>query len=89
MNIADKRTPGRTAARTGLILGKFRHRALPILSGTVAIAAAFAAAGCSALGGGSAQNVALAGHTMRRHADHEQLGAGHQRHGAAATRSSP
>jgi probable HAF family extracellular repeat protein len=64
MNIADKRTPGRTAARTGLILGKFRHRALPLLSGTVAVAAAVAAAGCSALGGGSAPNVALAGHTM-------------------------
>jgi hypothetical protein len=62
MNIADKRTPGRAAACAGLILGKFRPRALPILSGTLAVAAAFAAAGCSALGGG-AQNVALAGHT--------------------------
>ena len=63
MNIADKRTPGRAAACAGLILGKFRPRALPLLSGTLAVAAAFAAAGCSALGGGSAQNVALAGHT--------------------------
>jgi probable HAF family extracellular repeat protein len=62
MNIADKRTPGRAAARAGLILDKFRPRALPILSGTLAVAAAFAAAGCSALGG-SNQNVALAGHT--------------------------
>jgi len=62
MNIADKRTPGRAAACAGLILGKFRPRALPILSGTLAVAAAFAAAGCSALGGG-AQNVALAGQT--------------------------
>jgi probable HAF family extracellular repeat protein len=62
MNIADKRTPGRAAACAGLILGKFRPRALPVLSGTLAVAAAFAAAGCSALGGGS-QNVALAGHT--------------------------
>jgi probable HAF family extracellular repeat protein len=68
MNIADKRTPGRAAARAGLILGKFRPRALPFLSGTLAVAAAFAAAGCSALGGsnanGSAENVALAGSTM-------------------------
>jgi probable HAF family extracellular repeat protein len=68
MNIADKRTPGRAAACAGLILGKFRPRALPILSGTLAVAAAFAAAGCSALGGnsggGSAENVALAGSTM-------------------------
>jgi len=64
MNIADKRTPGRAAAGAGHILGKFRPRALPLLSGTLAVAAAFAAAGCSALGGGSAQNVALAGHTM-------------------------
>ena len=63
MNIADKRTPGRAAACAGLILGKFRPRALPVLSGTLAVAAAFAAAGCSALGGGS-QNVALAGQTM-------------------------
>jgi hypothetical protein len=63
MNIADKRTPGRAAACAGLILGKFRPRALPILSGTLAVAAAFAAAGCSAFGG-SAQNVALAGQTM-------------------------
>jgi len=63
MNIADKRTPGRAAACAGLILGKFRPRALPVLSGTLAVAAAFAAAGCSALGGGS-QNVALAGRTM-------------------------
>ncbi len=62
MNIADKRTPGRAAACAGLILGKFRPRALPLLSGTVAVAAAFAAAGCSALGGGT-QNVALAGQT--------------------------
>ncbi len=62
MNIADKRTPGRAAACAGLILGKFRPRALPLLSGTLAVAAAFAAAGCSALGGGT-QNVALAGHT--------------------------
>ncbi len=59
MNIADKRTPGRAA---GLILGRFRPRALPLLSGALAVAAAFAAAGCSALGG-SSQNVALAGHT--------------------------
>jgi probable HAF family extracellular repeat protein len=62
MNIADKRTPGRAAACAGIILGKFRPRALPVLSGTLAVAAAFAAAGCSALGGGT-QNVALAGHT--------------------------
>jgi probable HAF family extracellular repeat protein len=62
MNIADKRTPGRAAACAGLIPGKFRRRALPLLSGTLAVAAAFAAAGCSALGG-SSQNVALAGHT--------------------------
>ena len=60
MNIADKRTPGRAA---GLILGRFRPRALPILSGTLAVAAAFAAAGCSAFSGNS-QNVALAGQTM-------------------------
>jgi probable HAF family extracellular repeat protein len=60
MNIADKRTPGRAAACAGLILGKFRPRALPLLSGTLAVAAAFAAAGCSAFGGGT-QNVALAG----------------------------
>jgi probable HAF family extracellular repeat protein len=60
MNIADKRTPGRAA---GLILGRFRPRALPLLSGTLAAAAAFAAVGCSALGG-SSQNVALAGQTM-------------------------
>ncbi len=60
MNIADKRTPGRAAACAGLILGKFRPRALPILSGSLAAAAAFAAVGCSALGGGS-QNVALTG----------------------------
>ena len=53
MNIADKRTPGRAAACAGLILGRFRPRALPLLSGTVAVAAAFAAAGCSALGGSS------------------------------------
>jgi hypothetical protein len=59
MNIADKRTPGRAAACAGLILGKFRPRALPVLSGTLAVAAAFAAAGCSALGG--TQTVALAG----------------------------
>jgi hypothetical protein len=57
MNIADKRTPGRAA---GLILGRFRPRALPLLSGTLAVAATFAAAGCSALGG-SSQNVALTG----------------------------
>jgi len=63
MNIADKRTSGRAAACAGLILGKFRPRALPLLSGTLAVAAAFAAAGCSALGGGSGQNVALAGAT--------------------------
>jgi probable HAF family extracellular repeat protein len=63
MNIADKRTPGRAAACAGLILGKFRPRALPLLSGTLAVAAALAAAGCSALGGGT-QNVALAGQTM-------------------------
>ncbi len=62
MNIAGKRTPGRGAACAGLIFGKFRPRALPLLSGTLAVAAALAAAGCSALGGGSAQNVALAGH---------------------------
>ena len=62
MNIADKRTPGRGAVCAERILGKFRPRALPILSGTLAVAAAFAAAGCSALGGG-AQNVALAGQT--------------------------
>ena len=62
MNIADKRTPGRAAACAGLIIGKIRPRALPILSGTLAVAAAFAAAGCSALGGGT-QNVALAGRT--------------------------
>jgi hypothetical protein len=64
MNIADKRAPGRAAACAGLILGKFRPRALPLLSGTLAVAAAFAAAGCSALGGNSAQNVALAGQTI-------------------------
>jgi hypothetical protein len=68
MNIADNRTPGRAAACAGLILGKFRPRALPLLSGTLAVAAALAAAGCSALGGGngsgSAENVALAGSTM-------------------------
>lgn len=63
MNIAGKRTPARAAACAGLIFGKFRPRALPLLSGTLAVAAALAAAGCSALGGGSAQNVALAGHT--------------------------
>jgi hypothetical protein len=63
MNIAGKRTPGRGAACAGLIFGRFRPRALPLLSGTLAVAAALAAAGCSALGGGSAQNVALAGHT--------------------------
>jgi len=62
MNIADKRTPRRAAACAGLILGKFRPRALPLLSGTLAVAAAFAAAGCSALGGGT-QSVALAGST--------------------------
>src|SRR5215472_3010946 len=60
MNIADKRTPGRPAGR---ILGRFRPRALPLLSGALAVAAAFAAAGCSAFGG--TQNVALAGHDTK------------------------
>jgi probable HAF family extracellular repeat protein len=68
MNNADKRMPGRTAASAGLILGRFRPRALPLLSGTLAAAAAFAAAGCSAFGGtsasGNTENVALAGSTM-------------------------
>jgi probable HAF family extracellular repeat protein len=63
MNIADKRTPGRAAAGAGLIIGKFRPRTLPLLTGTLAVAAAFAAAGCSAVGG-NGQNVALAGATM-------------------------
>ena len=48
-----------------LILGRFRPRVLPFLSGTVAVAAVLAAAGCSALGGTSAsgktENAALAG----------------------------
>jgi probable HAF family extracellular repeat protein len=50
-----------------LILDRFRPHALPFLSGTLAVAAAFAAAGCSALGGtsasGNTENAALAGAT--------------------------
>jgi hypothetical protein len=51
----------------GLTLDRFRPRVLPFLTGTLAVAAAFAATGCSALGGTSASgnnvNAALAGST--------------------------
>jgi hypothetical protein len=63
MKIAVRRTPG-----IGLTIGRFRPRAVPLLAGTLAATAAFAAAGCSALGGNSAaggayESVALSGST--------------------------
>jgi probable HAF family extracellular repeat protein len=57
------RTPDRAA---GFILGKFRPRAVSLLSGAAVVTAAIATAGCSALGGtsaSSAESVALAGST--------------------------
>jgi len=59
MKIADQRTSGGAAAGAGLILGRFRPRAVALLSGAVAAAAALAVAGCSAGGGSAAENVAL------------------------------
>ena len=52
----------------GFIIGRFRPRAVSLVSGAAVLTAVFAAAGCSALGGtsasaGSAESVALAGST--------------------------
>ena len=63
MKIASK-APARVA---GFSLGRFRPRAVSLLSGAVVATAAIATAGCSALGGtsasGGAESVALAGST--------------------------